>query len=100
MNLLLRKVVHSQAYDNYRVVFRHGDTDFEIGSIGIQHGAGAHTFWRWAIDSVIPARELQMGGTGAGREDCMKQFRAAWERVAADPASLAEFLAAKRRPLR
>jgi hypothetical protein len=33
MNLYLRKVVHPQAHDNYRVVL---NREFEIGSIGIQ----------------------------------------------------------------
>jgi hypothetical protein len=40
MNLYLRKVVHPQAQDNYRVVLKLDEGEFEIGSIGIMHGAG------------------------------------------------------------
>jgi hypothetical protein len=36
MNLYLRKVVHTQAHDNYRVILKLGGDEFEIGSIGIQ----------------------------------------------------------------
>src|SRR5215831_16849522 len=52
MNLYLRKVVHPQAHDNYRVVLKRDGDEFEIGSIGIQHDAA----WRWGIDTVIPLR--------------------------------------------
>ncbi len=44
-------------------------------------------------------RALEARGTGADREDCMKHFRAAWERFAADPARLTEFLQTKRKRL-
>ena len=37
MNLYLRKVVHPQAHDNYRVVLKRDEGEFEIGSNGIQH---------------------------------------------------------------
>jgi len=40
MDLYLGKVVRPQAHDNYRVVLRDHGTEFEIGSIGVQHGAG------------------------------------------------------------
>jgi len=39
MNLYLRKVIHPQAHDNYRVVLKLDGDEFEIASIGIQHGA-------------------------------------------------------------
>ena len=52
MKLYLRKVVHPQAHDNYRVVLKRDGDEFEIGSIGIQDGAA----WAWAIDTVIPMR--------------------------------------------
>ena len=91
MDLYLRKVVHAQARDNYRVILKDDGQEIEIGSIGIQHAAGAHTFWQWAIDTVLPMRALEARGTGADREDCMKHFRAAWERFAADPARLRRF---------
>jgi hypothetical protein len=42
MNLNLRKVVHPQAHENYRVVLKLDGDEFEIGSIGIRHGAA----WR------------------------------------------------------
>jgi hypothetical protein len=52
MNLYLRKVIHPQAHDNYRVILKLDEREFEIGSIGIQDGAA----WRWGIDTVIPMR--------------------------------------------
>jgi hypothetical protein len=93
MNLYLRKVVHPQAHEDYRVVFKRDGDEFEIGSIGIQDG----TVWRWGIDTVIPMRVLETQGKGKNRRDCMKQFKAAWERFAADEANLVELLKAKRK---
>jgi len=43
MNLYLRKVIHPQAHDNYRVILKCEEGEFEIGSIGIQDGAA----WAW-----------------------------------------------------
>ena len=54
MNLYLRKVIHSQAHDNYRVVLKLDEGEFEIGSIGIQH---------MAIDTVIPMRAATRHGS-------------------------------------
>jgi hypothetical protein len=90
MNLYLRKVVDPQVQDNYRVVLKLEEGEFEIGSIGIQHGAA----WRWGIDTVIPMRTHETQGKGKNR---MKQFKAAWERLAADETNLTEFLNAKRK---
>ena len=45
-------------------------------------------------------KETEAQGTGKDRADCMRQFRAAWDRIAADPARLTEFLAMKRKRLR
>jgi hypothetical protein len=53
--------------------------------------------WSWAIDTVIPMRDQDSRGFGRDRRDCMKLFRATWERFAADQANLVEFLEAKRR---
>jgi len=100
MDLYLRKVIHPQARDNYRVVLKDYIPEVEIGLIGIQHAAGGRTFWRWAIDTVVPMRGLEAQGTGTSRDACMKHFRAAWERFAADPARLTEFLEAKRKRLK
>jgi hypothetical protein len=47
MNLYLRKVVHPQAHDNYRIVLKRDGDKFEIGSIDIQHGAA----WAWGACS-------------------------------------------------
>ena len=96
MDLYLRRVIHPQAIDNYRVILKDNGEEFEVGSIGIQHGAGARTFWKWAIDTVVPMRGFEAQGTGADREDCMRLFRAAWERFCTDPARLAQFLDMKR----
>jgi hypothetical protein len=91
MDLFLRKVIHSAAPDNYRVVVRDG-IEIEIGSIGRQFDG-----WAWGIDCVIPMRQMEAEGYGKDRADCMRKFRAAWDRFAADPARLTEFLAMKRR---
>jgi hypothetical protein len=69
----LRKVIHPQAHDNYRVILKREGDEVEIGSIGIQHGAA----WRWGIDTLIPMRVLETQGKGKDRRDCMRQFRAA-----------------------
>jgi hypothetical protein len=73
--------------------------ELEIGSIGIQHGSGATEYWARGIDNVIPMRAHQAQGRGSDRSDCMRQFRAAWDKFSADPARLAEFLQAKRKRL-
>ncbi|MBV9531452.1 MAG: hypothetical protein JO283_10380 [Bradyrhizobium sp.] len=93
MDLYLRKIIHPQAHDNYRVVLKLDEGEFEIGSIGIQHRA----VWAWGIDTVISMRTLETQGEGRDRRDCMRQFTAAWERFAAGEANLTEFLNAKRK---
>jgi hypothetical protein len=93
MNLCLRKVIRPQAHENYRVVLKLDGDEFEIGSIGIEHGAA----WRWGIDAVIPMRAHETQGKGSSCRDCMRQFKAAWEGFAADEANLVEFLNMKRR---
>lgn len=101
VDLSLRKVEgHPQAQNAYRVILKIDETEFEIGSIGVQTFTSADTAWTWGIDTVIPMRATQTEGRGADRRDCMKQFRAAWERFSADAANLAEFLDAKRRAKR
>jgi hypothetical protein len=37
MKIYLRRVTHSQVHDNYRVILKREEGEFEIGSIGIQH---------------------------------------------------------------
>src|SRR5215470_4730683 len=56
------------------------DSEFEIGSIGIQHGAA----WYWGIDTVIPMPVIETQGEGKDRRDCMRQFTAAWDHFAAN----------------
>ena len=92
-HLYLRRVIHPKAHDSYRVILKCEGDEFEVGSIGIQHGAA----WTWGIDTVIPMRSWETQGDGSDRGDCMKKFRAAWDRFAADDANLVEFLNAKRR---
>jgi cytidylate kinase len=41
-------------------------------------------------------REVDPQGIGKGHKDCMRQFRAAWDKFSADPARLTDFLRAKR----
>ena len=80
IDLYLRKIIHPQAHDNYRVILKREDREFEIGSIGIQHAAGASYFRAWAIDTVIPMRTHETQGKGKDRKDCMRQFKAAFKR--------------------
>jgi hypothetical protein len=100
MDLYLRKVVHHQASDNYRVILKGDQDEVELGSIGIQRNAGNAVAWHWGIDTVLPMREMETSGQGRDRADCMRQFKAAWTRFSSDQANLVEFLAAKRRPKR
>jgi len=51
--------------------------EIEIGSIGVQYAAGGVYFWRWAIDTVVPMREVGAQGMAKDRKDCMRKFRAA-----------------------
>jgi hypothetical protein len=96
--LYLRKVIHHQANNNYRVILKDGyGLEIEIGSIGVQHGSGAEKGWVWSIDTVIPMREAEAQGSSKDRKDCIWQFRAAWDRFSADPARLTEFLQMKRK---
>ena len=70
-----------------------------LGPIGVQHGSGATKHWTWVIDTVIPMREVDAQGRGKDQKDCMRQFRAAWDKFSADSARLTEFLQTKRRRL-
>jgi hypothetical protein len=83
MDSYLRKVIHPQAHDNFRVIWKDDGTEIEIGSIGIQHGSGATEYWAWAIDTVMPMRAHQTQGCGTERAD---KFKEAWTRFAADEA--------------
>jgi hypothetical protein len=98
MDLYLRKVIHNQAApDGYRVVLKNEYGETEIFSIGLQHGAGAQYFWKWAIDTVIPMRASETSGRCKDRADCMRQFKEAWARFCLDDANLTMFMAEKRR---
>lgn len=92
MTLVLRKVVHETAIDNYRVVH----DDVEVGAIGVQMGTNAETFWAWGIDTVLPPDGLTLHGKGENREDCMVQFKAAWHKFSRNPERLKEFMHIKR----
>ena len=61
-SLSLRKVIHPQAHENYRVILKREDGEFEIGSIGIEHGAA----WTLGIDTVIPMRAPETQGNDQG----------------------------------
>ena len=76
MDLYLRRVIHPQALNNYRVLLKDAGLELEIVSIGIQHGSGATEYWAWAIDTVIPMREIDAHGTGKDQKDCMRLFKA------------------------
>lgn len=96
MNLRLHKIDHPQASNNYRVIAEVDGADVEVGSIGTALHAGTQAVWSWGIDTVIPMRELESEGQGGNRKDCMRKFRAAWDRFCQDEGRLAEFLEAKR----
>ena len=81
MDLFLRRARHPQARDNYRVLAKVNGDEVEIGSIGVQFNG-----WAWAIDCAIPMREVEAEGVGKDRADCMRQFRAAWDKFSADRA--------------
>lgn len=93
MDLYLRKVRHPHSY---RVIMKQDETEFQIGSIGIQYHRGPDAVWVWGIDTVIPMREVESQGQGKDRAECMKKFRAAWEKFCAEPGRLVEFLEMKR----
>jgi hypothetical protein len=49
-HLLLRKVQHPQAANNYRVILKtEYDGEFEIGSIGVQTFTSSDTAWTWGL---------------------------------------------------
>src|SRR6266481_7867686 len=61
--------------------------------------AATHRNQRHAASTMIemyPMKETEAQGTGTDRKDCMRQFRAAWDRFSSDPARLTEFLEVKR----
>jgi hypothetical protein len=60
----LRKVIHPQAHENYRVILKCEDGEFEIGSIGIQQGIDATEHWTWGIDTE---RTQETQGRGKDR---------------------------------
>lgn len=95
MDLYLRRVEPKR--EAFRVIIKIDETEFEIGSIGVQHGLGSDTYWGWGIDTVIPLRAEQAQGSGTDRRDCMRKFRAAWERHCAQEGWLDEFLNMKRK---
>ena len=101
MDLYLRKSEHGQrSPDIYRVILKDDGDEVEIGSISVQHSASAQYYSKWAIDTVIPMRADQTQGRGTDRADCMRKFKEAWARFAADDANLTMFLAEKRRARR
>jgi hypothetical protein len=55
-----------RAAEGYRVILKSEGDEIEIGSISIQHSAGAQFYWKWAIDTVIPMRTHQTQGRGTG----------------------------------
>ena len=69
--LYLRKVIHPQARDNYRVVLKDDGLKIEIGSIG-NRVLGLGPRYR------DPHEGIESRRTGKNRTDCMNQFRDAW----------------------
>jgi hypothetical protein len=54
MDLYLRRVVHPQAHDNYRVILKDDSIEVEIGSIEIQHFRAA-----WDKFNADPVRLIE-----------------------------------------
>src|SRR5258708_22024522 len=99
MDLFVRTLNHPQVRDGFHVVIKVDGEEMEVGSIGVRHGVGTAEGWVWGIDTVVPMRDVEAEGTGKDRQDCMKKFRSAWDRFAADPARLTEFPKMKRKRL-
>jgi hypothetical protein len=72
MDLFLRRVRHSGAIDNFRVILKQDGDEIELGSIGVQFDG-----WHWGIDCVVPMASMESEGYGKDRADCMAQFKAA-----------------------
>ena len=51
-----------------RVILKLEESQFEIGSIGIQHGGA----WSWGIDTIIPVRSFETEGEGRDRRGRVK----------------------------
>jgi hypothetical protein len=63
MDLYLRKSDDGQpGPEIYRVILKEDGDEVEIGSISVQHSAGAEYYWKWAIDTMIPMRTHQTRG--------------------------------------
>ena len=75
MNLYLRKVIHPQAHDDYRVILKLEEGEFEIRSIDGQHGG----VWAWGID-------FETEGGGCDRKGLHEAVQGR-ERFAADEAT-------------
>jgi len=60
-SLYLRKVQHSQAPNNFRVVLKtdHAE-EFEVGSIGVPSFTSRDIAWTWGIDTVLPLRTTNL----------------------------------------
>ena len=48
MDLHLRKVIHPQAHEKYRVILKLDEGAFVIGSVGVQRGGA----WSWGVDKI------------------------------------------------
>lgn len=71
-HLLLRKVQHPQAANNYRVILKtEYDGEFEIGSIGVKIFTSADTR---GPGEFLPLRDHQAEGRGADRSNCIGQI--------------------------
>ena len=75
MELFLRKVIHPQARDNYRVILKEDGLEIEAGSIGAQHEG-----WSRDVTEEI-VRELRERCSDQGRvppslETLLRQARA------------------------
>jgi hypothetical protein len=96
MDLYLRKVTPLKPATITASFSRTTASGSRSGRSGFSKGPALPMVRPWGIDTVILMRVADTQGTGKDRKDCMKQFRAAWDRFSSDPARLAEFLQAKR----
>lgn len=54
----------------------------DVGSIG-RPGGRPEPIWQWSITVAWPSPGIAKSGQGETREECMAQFRAAWDRYRA-----------------
>jgi len=72
MNLYLRRGLHPQATDNFRVILKHSDgPNTRSAALACSMVLPGAVFWAWGIDTVVPMRDV--GAQGRGRDDELRR---------------------------